>query len=249
MKVSLQPVCLKNVFNACVGKSSKTVRLPEPPAVNLVSGADILAKQNRTILLKQAENYIEPLKKQFKSTKEMFDYARQRCLDGIKENYEHVVLMDIKKNIVIAEFKGIENKCSVKGLEDLILDEENTVLMHGHPIDYPISSADLSCLKNYKISQIIAIDKDNEFSLVSKKYKPKNSESKGIKQYFAKRKKEKKLESEYIGYRESLGDCNMFCKNPNREIMHKRMVDSILKEYTPRMDMRYITNYSYLRQK
>ena len=52
----------------------------------------------------QAENKVMPLQTEFKSTKELFQYAKSRCLEGIHNSqpYEHAVIVDTKKNRVIA---------------------------------------------------------------------------------------------------------------------------------------------------
>ena len=130
--------------------------------------------------VKETSQLVEPLRNDFTSTKDLFTYARKRCVDAINSDkpYEHTVLVDTKKNKVMAEFIGDANHCNLDGIEKMQLDKDNTILLHGHPVGTPISSADVSTILNTPVTQVIAFDKDGKFSLVAKKIDKKPNVSK-----------------------------------------------------------------------
>ena len=243
MKVSVGFSYINKIFNAAKETSLKDASL-EKIADNIAkTGSEIMSEQNRVLILKKAPNYVEPLKKEFKSTKEMFAYARKRCLDGNKQNYEHIVVMDTKQNKVIAEFKGDAKSCNIAALKEVEFDAENTAIMHGHPINYPLSYNDICCMKNYNISQIIAIDDVGEFSLVYRKPTQK-SETKGLKNWYLNRKEKKRLEREFVTYSVNAAEDYEFSGN-NPEL-YKKSIDYTLRTNMPKINMRYVTNYKYL---
>ena len=215
---------IKNVKNII-----SSPQVTEPELNNI--GNDFLAERNRLMILKQSENYIEPFKSEFRCTKDMLKYAKSRCMYGIKQGYEHAIIMDIKSNKIIAEFKGDANKCSIKAIKNLNLDKENTVIMHGHVENFPLSTADVSIIDSCRISQVIAIDANGEFSLVEKTqdYQPKE------------------FKKAFYDYSEnSYDDRQIYNRTQNKEEF-KRLTDDTLKHHAPKMGLRYVTNYGYLR--
>lgn len=178
----------------------------------------------------QAENKVMPLKTEFNSTKELFQYAKSRCLEGIHspQPYEHAVIVDTKKNRVIAEYKGDENSCRMRDLPFLDLDEKNTVIFHGHPVDYPLSTTDLKTLIESKVSCNVAINPEGEFSLA---YKRNN---------FRPEKSRKEFTNFSLSNSE---DCLLLRDRPDE---YKRMLDYNLRNNSPKMGLRYVTNYNSL---
>lgn len=178
----------------------------------------------------QAENKVMPLKTKFNSTKELFQYAKSRCLDGIHspQPYEHAVVVDTKKNRVIAEYKGDANSCRMNDLPALDLDEKNTVIFHGHPVSYPLSTADLYTLIDSKASCNIAINPEGEFSLVYKRndFQPKKSKK------------------EFKRFSMDTAEDSYTLKNKPEE--YKLMLDYNLRTNSHKMGLRYVTNYNSL---
>ena len=78
----------------------------------------------------------------------------------------------------MAKFIGDAKHFNLDGLEKMQLDKDNTILLHGHPVGTPISSADVSTILNTPVTQVIAFDKDGKFSLVAKKIDKKPNVSK-----------------------------------------------------------------------
>lgn len=177
---------------------------------------------------------VEPLQTDFKSTKEMFAYAKTRCIKALKSQspYEHVVLADIKQNRVLAEFKGNSGNCDISEISTMKLDKDNTVLLHGHPHSTPISSIDVSTMLNYPVTQVIAFDKNGKFSLVAKNIDRKDN-----------------VKKEFIKYR--LEQCDMTeGLSINKAIdLYNYATDKILKKHAPLMGIRYVSNYDYLMMK
>lgn len=235
MNVATGFVYLKNILNSGVRKgkslfnsSKEVVTKPE------LTGEEILAQQKKMMLVKSAQNYVEPLQKEFKCTKDMFRYAKKRCMDGIAEGYEHAVIMDAKNNKIIAEFKGEYDRCSIKELKGLKYDSDNIILMHGHPENFPLSSPDVEMIRTFGFNKVIAISPEGEFSLVSKQ---KNLKPGVFRQG----------ESDYK--MSASEDCVMYKnRTPVDKENLKMAIDCTLREYTPRMGYRYATNYSYLRK-
>lgn len=175
-----------------------------------------------------AENKVMPLKTEFNSTKELFQYAKSRCLEGIHspQPYEHAVIVDTKKNCVIAEYKGDANSCRMKDLSALDLDEKNTVIFHGHPVNYPLSTADLRTLIDSKVSCNIAINPNGEFSLAYKRngFQPKKSKK------------------EFERFSMNTAEDSYALRNQPEE--YKLMLDYNLRTNSHKMGLRYVTNYN-----
>lgn len=179
---------------------------------------------------KPPSQMIEPLKRDFESTKDLFTYARKRCVDALHSDkpYEHTVLVDTKQNKVIAEILGDTNSCSLDCIENLQFNKDYSILMHGHPSGTPISTADVSAVLNTPVNQVIAFDKDGKFSLVSKKIDKKPNVSREFTNY--------KLEQYDLA--------DGMTVNGEFELYNKA-TDYVLKKHAPLMGLRYLSNYAY----
>lgn len=184
--------------------------------------------------VKETSQLVEPLRNDFTSTKDLFTYARKRCVDAINSDkpYEHTVLVDTKKNKVMAEFIGDANHCNLDGLEKMQLDKDNTILLHGHPVGTPISSADVSTILNTPVTQVIAFDKDGKFSLVAKKIDKKPNVSKEFNNF--------RLEQYDLA--DEMADNGQF-------ELYNKATDYVLKKHAPLMGLRYLSNYAYALKK
>lgn len=184
--------------------------------------------------VKETSQLVEPLRNDFTSTKDMFTYAKKRCVDAINsaKPYEHTVLVDTKKNKVLAEFVGDANHCNLDGIEKMQLDKDNTILLHGHPVGTPISSADVSTILNTPVTQVIAFDKDGKFSLVAKKIDKKPNVSKEFNNF--------RLEQYDLA--DEMADNGQF-------ELYNKATDYVLKKHAPLMGLRYISNYAYAQMK
>lgn len=215
--------CVKRVTTSLTSKSvqaeSKTV-----------SGAQILGEQNRVLVM--APNQVRPPKTEFKSTKEMMEYAKARCMRSINapKPFEYSIIMDGKNNRIIAEYRGSSKYCPMPNLDTLPINATDTIVIHSHPQSHPISRMDVNLLMRHNINQIIAVNKNGEFSMVAKRadYKPpKNSVKKNF---------EKKCADN--------AEC---CSYTNNEEDLKILTHLTLKECSKDMGLRYITNYGYLK--
>lgn len=194
---------------------------------------ELLGEQNKVYV--RPSNQIDPLKTEFKSTKEMYSYAKGRCIDALKsENpHEHTVLVDTKDNRVLAEYVGDENNCKIDNFDKLVKNPDYTILVHGHPSSYPLSGADVSLLIKYNVNQVMAVNDKGEFSLAAKRLERPNEKD-------ISSAKEKYLqELSYIG--------EDFYGHTNTEL-YKVMCHENLKKKANNMGLRYITNYSYLKK-
>lgn len=197
------------------------------------SGLEMLGNQNR--LLIKAENQIEPLKNDFKSTKELFEYAKSRCIEGLKSEtpYEHSVIVDTKQNRVIAEYKGDNKHCSMVNIENFVKNPDYTIIFHGHPSGYPLSSTDIHFLLNHNVNQIVAINEAGEFSLVAKNIKrPDERSFKKVKRRF---------DDEVMGYASDFYSCD-------HSNLYMGLIHYNLEKHAEGMGLRYLTNYSYLKK-
>lgn len=184
--------------------------------------------------VKETSQLVEPLRNDFTSTKDMFTYARKRCVDAINSDkpYEHTVLVDTKQNKVLAEFVGDANHCSLSGIEKMQLDKDNTILLHGHPSGTPISTPDVATMLNLPIGQVVAFDKNGKFSLVAKKIDRKNEITKEFKDY----------RMEQYDLADGMADNGEF-------ELYNKATDYVLKKHAPLMGLRYISNYAYAQMK
>ena len=198
------------------------------------SGAEILSQQNKVFV--RPANQVESECVDFKSTKEMFEYAKDKVIKPLKmeKSYEYTVVANVKDNKVLAEYKGDVNSCTMSNLESLPLDDKNVVLIHGHRDSYPISRPDVVTLLNYRINQVIAIDKDGKFSMVAKR---NDVPSVGLKS-----KEYKKFSNECDA------NTDVYLDMHSEKVL-KEMTHSTLKSHADGLGIRYITNYPYLSER
>ena len=231
----MQVNSIYNPIKNCV-KYMRNMFTSKPVAVNstVVQGSEILADQNK-ILVKRASNFVEPLQNSFKSTKEMFNYAKNRCIASLNSegNPEHAVVMDLKNNKVLAEYIGNKETCNLYGFETLDINPEYTAVMHGHINSYPISTTDVNFLLNQNVNQVIAVDTNGQYSLVSKR-PDCNYANKFIRKEFA-------------NYNNEAYDCKYSFGEKIESSLYKIFIHAILKEHAQKMNIRYWTNYGFLK--
>lgn len=179
-------------------------------------------------VVRHASNRVEPLKTEFASTKELFQYAKMRCLNALHSNepYEHAIVADTKKNKIIAEYIGDRNSCSLEDLPFLELDKEHTIIFHGHLKELPLSSTDLKTLINSNTFCNVAFNPKGEFSLA---YKTKDFQTNASKEKF----KEYALKSAEETY-----DIR------NNISAYGEMLDYLLRIDAKSMGLKYVSNYN-----
>lgn len=176
-----------------------------------------------------ASNKVEPLQYQFACTKDLFQYAKKRCIDALHSElpYEHVVIADIKKNKILAEYKGDENSCSFDGFDKLEINEDSTMLFHGHPEAFPISPPDVNLLLTYNVNQVLAFNSNGKFSLVAKNV--------GYKQD----------KTEFLNFRLEQYDLDDMYSPGKDNSLYFAATNDILKKHAPLMGLRYVSNYPF----
>ena len=194
-------------------------------------GAEALAEQNK--LFVRPPNQVDPERVDFGSTKEMLEYAKTKAITALKDEnpHEYTVVANVKTNKVWVEYTGDHNNCTLKNLESFPLDENEVVLVHGHPDSYPISRADVKTLLEYRLNQVIAVDKDGNFSMVARKPGVTSAkiDSKEMKAFT------RECDDNYDTYLDI-----------HSENFLKRMTHSTLVRNADALGLRYITNYPYL---
>ncbi|MCR5265209.1 MAG: hypothetical protein K6E29_01280 [Cyanobacteria bacterium RUI128] len=197
------------------------------------NGAEALAEQNKAFV--RPPNQVDPERTDFASTKEMFGYAKERIIPKLEkeEPFEYTVVANIKDNKVLAEYTGEANSCSLANIDSLPLDEENVVLIHGHPDSFPISRADVRTLLKHKINQVIAIDKDGKFSMVARRRDVPVASLKS---------------EEYQVFSSEIDANSDTCYDMPTNKLLKHMTHYTLGHYSDRLGIRYITNYPYLKE-
>ena len=185
------------------------------------------SKTIRNITEIKPDNRINPLQAEFKSTKDLFAYAQKRCLDALNQPipYEHTLIVDTKKNKVIAEYVGNSQKCKIEDLNSLDLDKKNTTIIHGHPENYPISIPDIKTLINSGINKVIAFNTKGEFSLVAK---------------------QSELTPEYLKHLQSMAN-ETYVERMVHNDFYKSYLDYNLRTHIPLMGLRYVSNYTFLK--
>lgn len=172
-------------------------------------------------------NKIKPLKIQFNSTKDLFEYSKNRCINALKQEqpYEHALIVDTKKNTVIAEYIGDSKKCKIEDLNQLDLDKQNTAIIHGHPDSTPISTTDVKTMLDSGVYQVVAFNSKGEFSIVSRT--PRNVEN----------------------INKKLMDLSMDSYNeyPLSHTIYNPFMHSMLSKHMPLMGLRYVSNYKCLK--
>ena len=217
--------CFVNVRRVFVPRSQRQSSVA-------AKGYEILADQNKTLV--KAPNQVEPLKKDFNHTKEMFGYAKERCMSSLKGEspYEYTVIMDKKHNKVIAEYTGDADCCSISNLSELPINSEDTVLMHSHPDSYPLSGTDVKTLLSYNVNQVIAVDKNGQFSLIARRADVPcaKMKSKAVKEFT----------------NDCMANCDDYYSFNSKELL-KHLTHDTLTKHSDRMGLKYVTNYGYLK--
>ena len=206
----------------------------KPVAQDLVaSGAEAMDSQGRA-MVEMAKNQIVPERTDFRSTKEMFGYSKGKIIPALEgENpYEYTVVANVKDNKVLAEYKGDDHKCTLDNLESMLSEDQNVVLIHGHPGSYPISPTDVTTLLRYNIGQIIAIDKNGQFSMVAKRADVPSAKVKS--------KAYKSFD------KDCLDDYDMYYSIRSDQLL-KHSTHDTLKKNADNLGIRYCTNYEYLK--
>ena len=172
-------------------------------------------------------NRINPLQTEFKSTKDLFSYAKKRCLDALNQDspYEHALILDTKRNKVLAEYIGDSKACTIDDLDFIDLDKKNISIIHGHPDNYPISIPDIKILINSGINKIIAFNQKGEFSLVAK---------------------QKELTTDYLKHLRNMNN-ETDVEGMKHNDFYKSYLDYNLKTHIPLIGLRYVSNYSFLK--
>ena len=128
------------------------------------------------------ENKIPSLQSNFTSLKGARKYAKGRAVSALHSDkpYEHMVIIDKKSHKIFGEYKGDEHQVSA-GFDQLHFPKSCSVI-HGHPASHkcgnkslstPISFDDFEYMYRH-CDDIIAFNKNGEFSLLMKtpKFKP-----------------------------------------------------------------------------
>ena len=175
----------------------------------------------------KSNNRINPIQTKFKSTKDLFTYAKKRCLNALNQSapYEHALILDTKTNKVIAEYLGDSKSCAIENLNILDINKKNITIIHGHPENYPISIPDIKTLINSGINKIIAINKKGEFSLVAK---------------------QKELSPNYSKYLKKMRD-ETYLEDFSDNELYKSYLDNNLRVHIPLMGLKYVSNYTFLK--
>lgn len=185
----------------------------------------ICQQQNKPCV--NLSNKIRPQKIQFKSTKDLFEYSKKRCVDALnlEKPYEHALIVDTKKNIVISEYVGDSKKCKLEDLNHLDLDKKNTAIIHGHPDSAPISTVDIKTMLDSGVYQVVAFNSRGEFSIVSRT----PCEVKNI---------NKKLMNLSM---------DAYNEHPVPHTLYNPFMHSMLSKHMPLMGLRYVSNYKCLK--
>lgn len=229
---------VRNLFTPikkCVGAVRNVFRCAPESRVADVSVCDSAMESQGRAMVELAKNRVTPERTDFRSMKEMLGYAKGKVIPPLKAEkpFEYTVVANMDSNKVLAEFVGEENKCTLHGLESLLKEGENIVLIHGHPDSYPISRMDVSTLLDYNINQVIAIDKNGQFSLVAKRVDVPSATTKS--------KAYKNFNEACMGNMDAYFDMHS-------EKMLKEMTHDTLQNHADNLGLRYTTNYDYLRK-
>lgn len=94
------------------------------------------------------------------------EYAKNKIIEILKRNKtEYGVAID-KNGIIIDEVEGDEQHCRINPQKLT----PNCILIHGHPVNYPLSSGDASVLLSTDAKTQEAITVDGKFSRLTKKH-------------------------------------------------------------------------------
>ena len=194
--------------------------------------------KNTDATVKWAKNQVKPLQETFTSTKEMFAYAKERCLADLsrRKPREHALLLDLKENRVLAEYVGNSNSCQLDNIESYPINSKNTVIFHGHLDNMPISGVDVYFLLNNNVNQVIAINEKGEFSIIEKVSHAKSNEE--IKKAYE------------IYEQKSIENYDRYYDNRAiSRYLYKAAKNDLLNKCSESMGLRYLTNYSIFRNK
>ena len=227
MKISKIFTPIRKSINYIKGKSSQPIE--KTTADKTMSALEAMGAQNK--ILVNTTNMVKPLQTKFKSTKDLYAYARKRCVDALKSDqpYEHALLVDTKQNKVLAEYKGNIEVCEIKDFDKLIENPDSTILIHGHPNNHPLSNPDVKLLLDYNVNQVMAVNKNGEFSLAAKRAGRVDTP------------KTKAAATEYQNTAHEIS--NDFWGHKESEL-YKEFNHDNLKKYADGMGLRYVTNYS-----
>lgn len=171
-----------------------------------------------------------PAQTDFKSTKDMLSYVKNKCISALNSStpHEYAVLADIKRNKVLAEYIGDAEKCPLDDLSKMHLDPQTSVIFHGHVGSNPISPPDINVLLEYPLNQVVAFDKEGKFSIIAKTIETDKLADK------------KKLQA----YRVENSEESYGVKNT--DLPFKSMsIHQVLKKHAPLMGLRYISNFPF----
>lgn len=136
-------------------------------------------ESNIDIASLKSDNYIEPLKRDFKGLKQARAYAKERVINAIKSenSHEHMVIIHKKTNTVLGEYRGTEHEVNIDLLDAKSL-QKNISIVHPHPTTVciindkpastPVSWDDYAFLSE-RGEDIIAFDINGNFSMLAKK--------------------------------------------------------------------------------
>ena len=230
---------VRNIFipiRKCAGAlRSVFKRAPENRVADVSVCEKAMDSQGRAIV-EMAKNQIAPERTEFPSTKSMIEYSKGKIVPPLNEEkpYEYTVVANIKENRVLAEYKGDDHKCSLENLEHMLTDDQNVVLFHGHPNSYPISSTDVRTLLNYNVGQVIAIDKNGQYSMVAKRVDVPSAKLKS---------------AEYNAFdKDCIDNMDTYFDLHCSDAVLKNLTHHTLKKNADSLGIRYLTNYDYLKR-
>ena len=143
-------------------------------------GYELRTDNYQTLHREGVISYVRPLKTEFDTRREVFDYATERVKGALnrKRPYEHAVYVNNATNEVMAEFRGGEDKVNtaISYVDKMKLKYygKGATLIHGHPaysngVTPPVSYQDFEALcENENLTEIVAMDKDGHVSLLRK---------------------------------------------------------------------------------
>ena len=178
-------------FEACINAFKNSIKNSKRKSVTEKLKDRVL----EIIGLKQPprpDNYIQPLKTNFRGLKQARAYGKERAIKAIEGDnpYEHMVVIDKNTNKVAGEYKGNENNVNISLFESFRF-PHNSSIEHGHriicninskPATTPVSWPDYTFL-SAKGEDIIAFDINGRFSMLAKKPNFKPLTVKQLKEY------------------------------------------------------------------
>ena len=198
-----------------------------------------LFRKNTTPLLESdvktqwAKNQIEPLQDTFTSTKDMYNYAKERCIADLsgRRPKEHALVIDLKNKKVLAEYRGTAYDCKLENISSLPINSNDTAIFHGHLDSMPISKPDVAFLLNNDVNQVIAINNKGEYSIIKKTVNNKS---------------EHEIKSAYDSFNNenNIITQKYYEDNIINKYIYRLLRHNVLKEKADSMGLKYITTYS-----